>query len=148
MIDPMQRITPIWISLVLLAAMPSCVITPSCPDGLSAAQCANFGEHEYVRTYSYFNDCESGPGAIPGLSTFTWSFTQETAGMEWPGEFVDSPPVREEYVLTGQNHYTRSDAAYTGPCRKLSISEGGFVLHCTKDELQAACYDVVYSLQK
>ena len=120
--------------------------TPTCTEGLSPAQCANEGTHEYARTYEFVEGCGVEASFIEGVSEITWAFSSEGDSVEFPNLFPEGPPASIELVVVEPDAYR---PALDEPGESLiRLSEDGFVWHYFDPATGGPCYQVVFSLEE
>jgi hypothetical protein len=130
----------VWLGVLLLAGCAS-----PCA-GLTPAQCANQGVHEYMRTYEFTEGCGVEASFIEGVSEITWTFSSEGDSVEFPNLFPDSPPILIELVNVEPDAYR---PALGDPGESLiRLSEDGFVWHYFDPATGGPCYQVVFTLEE
>jgi hypothetical protein len=134
-------------SIVLVILFAGLFFTAGCKptcEGLTAAQCANQGRHEYMRTYEFTEGCGVEAAFIEGISEIAWTFSAEGGSVEFPNLFQDSPPTAIDLVKVEPDAYR---PALDEPGESLiRLSEKGFTWIYFEAATGESCYEVVFTL--
>jgi hypothetical protein len=134
----------IWLIFLWWGALNLAGCSQSC-EGLTPAQCANQGTHEYTRTYEFTEGCGVEAAFIEGVSEITWTFSPQGDSVEFPNLFPEGPPTVIELVNVEPDAYR---PALDEPGESLiRLSEEGFVWIYFDPATGGPCYQVVFTLE-
>ena len=136
----MKKIFSLILILFSLQFMPACA--PTCE--LTAAQCANEGTHEYVRTYDFVDGCGKAGSLVEGISEFTWQFSPEGDTVTFAALLPDSPPAPEKLIDIEPNVYR--PALESRRPSQIHLAETGFTWMYFDPDTNDLCYQVIFKL--
>ncbi len=134
----------ILLIVIFLGLLSASACTSTCSEGLTPAQCANEGTHEYVRTYEFVEGCGESPGLIEGISEFTWTFSPNGDTITFAPLFGDSPVPPEKLTRIEPDVY-RPEFDTSLP-NQIHLAETGFSWLFFDSDSNDLCYQVTYML--
>jgi hypothetical protein len=130
----------LYLGLLFLAGC-----APDCK-GLTPAQCANQGTHEYARTYEFIEGCGAEASFNEGVSEIAWTFSSSGGSVEFPMLFPEAPPAPINLVKVEPDAY--QPALDEPGVSLIRLRQDGFVWIYFDVVTAQPCYQVVFTLSE
>lgn len=140
-----MRINILLIFAYVVVLLTAC--TPSCSSELTKAQCANQGVHEYIRTYEFIDGCGKAGSLVPGVSEFTWTFSEHGDSITSAALLPNRPVPPDKLITVETDIYglATDNGQYQS---QVYLNEDGFVWQMLDRDSNDLCYQIIYTLSK